>query len=141
MIGFRGAARYVDASFADCFALECEAMQRVREDMGIDNIWLMVPFVRTVNEAEAVTMVLEMIPAVLAAELSTHLQPPTIGIGSGRDCDGQVLVLHDMLGLSAGARKRFVKNFMADAESVQDALIAYVQAVKNGDFPAAENAF
>jgi pyruvate,water dikinase len=54
MIGFRGAARYVDASFADCFALECEAMQRVREDMGIDNIWLMVPFVRTVNEAEAV---------------------------------------------------------------------------------------
>ncbi|MDM5146974.1 3-methyl-2-oxobutanoate hydroxymethyltransferase [Candidatus Persebacteraceae bacterium Df01] len=95
----------------------------------------------SMEQAGAVTMVLEMIPAVLAAELSTHLQPPTIGIGSGRDCDGQVLVLHDMLGLSAGARKRFVKNFMADAESVQDALIAYVQAVKNGDFPAAENAF
>ena len=55
MIGFRGAARYLDASFADCFALECEAMRRAREDAGADNLWLMVPFVRTVAEAAAVS--------------------------------------------------------------------------------------
>ena len=54
MIGFRGAARYLDAGFAECFALECEAMRRTRADMGIDNIWLMIPFVRTVQEGAAV---------------------------------------------------------------------------------------
>jgi pyruvate,water dikinase len=54
MIGFRGAARYIDPQFADCFALECRALRRVREDMGLDNAWVMVPFVRTVAEARAV---------------------------------------------------------------------------------------
>jgi pyruvate,water dikinase len=54
MLGFRGAARYVDPSFADCFALECEAMLRVREGMGLENLWLMVPFIRTVPEAKRV---------------------------------------------------------------------------------------
>ena len=54
MLGFRGAARYLDAAFSDCFALECEAMKRTREDMGIGNIWLMIPFVRTVDEGEAI---------------------------------------------------------------------------------------
>jgi pyruvate,water dikinase len=54
MLGFRGASRYLDDGFADCFALECEAMRRVREDMGLENVELMIPFVRTVNEAERV---------------------------------------------------------------------------------------
>ena len=54
MLGFRGASRYLDESFADCFAMECAAMRRVREDMGLTNVWLMVPFVRTVSEARAV---------------------------------------------------------------------------------------
>ncbi len=54
MIGFRGASRYVDASFRDCFELECRAVKRVREDMGLDNCWIMIPFVRTVGEARQV---------------------------------------------------------------------------------------
>ena len=54
MIGFRGAARYVAPAFADCFALECRALRRVREDMGLSNVWVMVPFVRTVSEARSV---------------------------------------------------------------------------------------
>ena len=54
MLGFRGASRYVAESFRDCFALECEAMKRVRDDMGLTNVELMVPFVRTVDEARAV---------------------------------------------------------------------------------------
>ncbi|MGI9306534.1 MAG: phosphoenolpyruvate synthase [Gammaproteobacteria bacterium] len=58
MLGFRGAARYLDAAFRDCFALECEAMKHTRESMGIENIWLMIPFVRTVAEAKAVIAVL-----------------------------------------------------------------------------------
>src|SRR5207342_929227 len=58
MIGFRGAARYVDPSFADCFALECRAMKRVRDDMGLSNAWVMIPFVRTLDEGRRVIDVL-----------------------------------------------------------------------------------
>lgn len=58
MIGFRGAARYVDASFRPCFELECRALRRVREEMGLTNVWIMVPFVRTVAEAAKVTELL-----------------------------------------------------------------------------------
>ena len=58
MIGFRGASRYVDPSFRDCFALECQAVRRVREDMGLDNLWVMIPFVRTVGEGRKVLEVL-----------------------------------------------------------------------------------
>ena len=59
MLGFRGASRYLDPSFADCFALECRAMKRVREELGLTNVWLMVPFVRTVDEASAVVDLLK----------------------------------------------------------------------------------
>ena len=59
MLGFRGASRYVDPSFADCFALECKAMKRVREQLGLTNVWLMIPFVRTVDEASAVVELLK----------------------------------------------------------------------------------
>jgi pyruvate,water dikinase len=58
MIGFRGASRYVDPSFKDCFALECRAMRKVREEMGLDNAWAMIPFVRTVDEGKAVLRVM-----------------------------------------------------------------------------------
>src|SRR3546814_5511334 len=58
MIGFRGASRYVDPSFKDCFALECHAVKRVREDMGLDNVWVMIPFVRTLGEGRRVLEVL-----------------------------------------------------------------------------------
>ena len=58
MIGFRGASRYIDPSFAEAFALECRAVKRVREDMGLDNLWVMIPFVRTLDEGRKVLEVL-----------------------------------------------------------------------------------
>jgi 3-methyl-2-oxobutanoate hydroxymethyltransferase len=66
---------------------------------------------------------------------------PTIGIGAGKDCSGQVLVLHDMLDIYPGRKARFVKNFMAGASGVQDAIRRYVEAVKSGAFPAPEHTF
>jgi 3-methyl-2-oxobutanoate hydroxymethyltransferase len=81
-------------------------------------------------------MVLEMVPAALAADVTqllTHCA--TIGIGAGSGTAGQVLVLHDMLGMNLGKMARFVHNFMDDAPSVRGAMEAYVRAVKNGSFP------
>jgi 3-methyl-2-oxobutanoate hydroxymethyltransferase len=90
--------------------------------------------------AGAQMLVLEMVPAELAARLTTMLTTCiTIGIGAGVDCDGQVLVLHDMLGMNLGKMPRFVHNFMADERntehSIQGAFAAYVAAVKDRTFP------
>lgn len=88
------------------------------------------------QDAGAAMLVLEMVPAVLASALTKTLANcPTIGIGAGNGCAGQVLVLHDMLGMNLGKMPRFVHNFMADAGSVRGAMEAYAQAVKNGSFP------
>ncbi|WP_374109879.1 3-methyl-2-oxobutanoate hydroxymethyltransferase [Pelomonas sp. CA6] len=89
-------------------------------------------------EAGARMLVLEMVPAALARELTQSLPIPVIGIGAGVGCSGQVLVLHDMLDLSSGRRPRFVKNFMQGAVSVQDAVRRYVAEVKAGSFPQDE---
>jgi len=86
-------------------------------------------------EAGAQMLVLEMVPAPLAAELAKSLKIPVIGIGAGVGCSGQVLVLHDMLNVTPGRRPRFVKNFMAGAGSVQDAVARYVAEVKAQTFP------
>jgi 3-methyl-2-oxobutanoate hydroxymethyltransferase len=86
-------------------------------------------------------LVLEMVPATLAKQVTEQLGIPTIGIGAGPDCAGQVLVLHDMLGIYPGKTPRFARNFMQGAESVQAALMAFVQAVKNGTFPTSEHSF
>lgn len=88
------------------------------------------------QDAGATLLVLEMTPAALSAEI-THALPrcATIGIGAGVDCAGQVLVLHDMLGMNLGKMPKFVHNFMADAGSVRGAMEAYVKAVKEGSFP------
>ena len=93
------------------------------------------------QQAGAGMAVLEAIPAALAAEVTWALHIPTIGIGAGADCSGQVLVLHDMLGVTAGKPPRFVRNFMMGADSVQAAVSAYVKAVKSGEFPAPEHCF
>lgn len=93
------------------------------------------------QQAGAGMAVLEAIPAALAAEVTQALHIPTIGIGAGPDCSGQVLVLHDMLGVTAGKPPRFVRNFMMGADSVQTAVSAYVKAVKSGEFPAPEHCF
>jgi 3-methyl-2-oxobutanoate hydroxymethyltransferase len=91
--------------------------------------------------AGAAMVVLEAIPAQLGKEITALLAIPTIGIGAGPDCSGQVLVMHDMLGVFPGKKARFVKNFMEGSSSVADALTAYVTEVKSGVFPGAEHCF
>ena len=86
-------------------------------------------------------LVLECIPAALAQKITAHLNIPVIGIGAGMECDGQVLVLYDMLGISLGKRPRFSKNFMAEACSIEDALVRYQHEVKNRLFPNADYSY
>ena len=96
---------------------------------------------RAVEQAGAAMLVLEAIPATLGRQVTEALSIPTIGIGAGKDCSGQVLVLHDMLDIYPGRKARFVKNFLAGASGVQDAIRRYVEAVKSGAFPAPEHTF
>jgi len=92
--------------------------------------------------AGAALLLLECVPQGLAQRVQQTLGIPVIGIGAGPSCDGQVLVLHDMLGLHNGKPARFVKNFLAEGDgSIEDAFRAYVKAVKSGSYPAAEHAF
>lgn len=86
-------------------------------------------------------LVLECVPAALAGHISQQLSIPVIGIGAGRDCDGQVLVLYDVLNITSGKRPRFVKDFMQGASSIEAALHAYKIAVKQGDFPGLEHSY
>ena len=94
-----------------------------------------------VAHAGASLLVLEAIPAALAAEITAQSSIPTIGIGAGADCSGQVLVLHDLLGIYPGKKARFVKDFMQGSDSIAAAIKAYVTEVKNGAFPALEHSF
>ena len=86
-------------------------------------------------------VVLEGMPASLAERVTHQLSIPTIGIGASPACSGQVLVLHDMLDVTRGRKPRFVRNFMADAASVEGAIRAYVEAVRNGSFPGPEHCY
>ena len=92
-------------------------------------------------DAGAALVLMECVPAALAAEVTRSINCPTIGIGAGVDCDGQVLVMHDILGVFPGKTARFVRNFMQGQDSIQAAVSAYVNAVKKSEFPAAEHQF
>ena len=94
-----------------------------------------------VEQAGAGMLVLEAIPAVLAAEITANVSIPTLGIGAGAACSGQVLVLHDMLDVYPGNKARFVKNYMQDARSIADGVTCYVNEVKSGVFPGVEHGF
>ena len=97
---------------------------------------------RAVAEAGAAMLVLECVPSALAARITADLAIPTIGIGAGPACDGQVLVLHDLLGVNSGHRRpRFVKDFLAEGGSIAGAMQAYAEAVRNGTFPDAEHSY
>jgi 3-methyl-2-oxobutanoate hydroxymethyltransferase len=97
---------------------------------------------RAVADAGAALLVLECVPSPLAAQITAAIAIPTIGIGAGPHCDGQVLVLHDMLGLDSGHRRpRFVKDFLAEGGSVAGAVRAYADAVRSGAFPDAEHSY
>ena len=84
---------------------------------------------------------LEGIPAPLAREITAMLAVPTIGIGAGRDCDGQVLVMHDMLGLSAGFVPRFAKPYASLWNDASAATLAYLREVKEHTFPGPEHSY
>src|SRR5690606_26863914 len=95
-----------------------------------------------VADAGAALLVLEGVPAGLAAEITAASPIPTIGIGAGPGCDGQVLVLHDLLGIDTGHRKpKFVRDFLADGGSIAGAVRAYVDAVRAGTFPTSEHSY
>ena len=93
------------------------------------------------DEAGAAIVLMECVPAQLAKQVTESVACPTIGIGAGVDCDGQVLVMHDMLGVFPGKTAKFVKNFMQGKDSVQAAVKAYVDEVKAQTFPAPEHTF
>jgi 3-methyl-2-oxobutanoate hydroxymethyltransferase len=93
------------------------------------------------QEAGAQMLVLEAIPSSLGEKITAELHIPTIGIGAGPDCSGQVLVLQDMLGISPGKPPKFVKNFMDGNSSIEAAVKAYVREVKSGKFPGPEHGF
>jgi 3-methyl-2-oxobutanoate hydroxymethyltransferase len=96
----------------------------------------------SVEAAGAEMLVLECMPSPLAKRISGALRIPTIGIGAGPDCDGQVLVLHDLLGLASGHRRpRFVKDFLAEGGSIEGAVRAFAAAVRDGSFPDAEHSY
>jgi len=109
---------------------ESVAAQRLRDDA------------RAVMDAGAELLVLECVPSSLAAQISADIAIATIGIGAGPDCDGQILVLHDLLGVSSGHRRpRFVKDFLAAGGSVAAAIQAYAAAVREGHFPGPEHGY
>lgn len=101
----------------------------------------MLAHAQALETAGADLLVLECVPSELAARIAKALSIPVVGIGAGGDTDAQVLVLQDMLGLNSGHVPKFVKNFMTDGRTVQQALAAYVEEVKAGTFPAAEHGF
>lgn len=96
---------------------------------------------RALEEAGAAAIVLELLPAELATRISRSLTIPTIGIGAGPGCDGQVLVLHDMLGLNDQFNPKFLKRFAGLGEAVRTAVRAYGAEVRDGRYPAAEHSF
>ncbi len=96
---------------------------------------------RSISQAGASLLILECMPATLAAAISQAVNIPVIGIGAGIDCDGQVLVLYDMLDISISNRPRFSKNFMQDAGNIAAAIRNYHLAVKNRQFPGAEHSY
>ena len=101
----------------------------------------MIEEARTLEAAGADIVLLECVPSALGARITEALNVPVIGIGAGPDVDGQILVLYDILGITAGRLPRFVRNFMADAGSISDALVAFVAAVKDKSYPASEHTF
>lgn len=94
---------------------------------------------KAMEAAGADLIVVELIPVDVAKRISESVSIPVIGIGAGVDCDGQVLVLYDMIGITPGKRPRFSKDFLAETASIPAALRAYVESVKEGYFPGPEH--
>lgn len=106
-----------------------EEAQKIRDDA------------EQLQQAGASLLVLECVPASLARQISQELTMPVIGIGAGMDCDGQVLVLYDLLDIGISKRPKFSKNFMIGNNGIEAAIKAYHHAVKNSEFPGTEHSF
>ncbi|HEV8602746.1 MAG TPA: 3-methyl-2-oxobutanoate hydroxymethyltransferase [Gaiellaceae bacterium] len=102
---------------------------------------LLVEGALELEAAGAFAVVLEAVPVPVAAEITRRLSVPTIGIGAGRGCDGQVLVYHDLLGLTEGHLPRFVKRYASLSREIRDALEAYVHEVRAGTFPEDQHTY
>ena len=96
---------------------------------------------QALEQAGAFSLVLELVPTALATHISEALTIPTIGIGAGAGCDGQVLVLHDMLGLNPEFSPKFLKRYAPLADTVRDAVRRYAEEVRAGDYPGPEHGF
>jgi 3-methyl-2-oxobutanoate hydroxymethyltransferase len=96
---------------------------------------------RAVEAAGAFSIVVESVPRELAARITSELRIPTIGIGAGPECDGQILVLHDMIGLSVGHTPRFARRYANVGEAIRNAVGAYADDVREGRFPADEESY
>lgn len=111
---------------------------RAKEEAEADKL---LADARLLDEAGCFCIVLEKIPATLAARVTAAVSCPTIGIGAGAGTDGQVLVLHDMLGLNQGFKPKFLRQFAHLAENIQAAVGDYITAVKDSSFPSAEESY
>ena len=96
---------------------------------------------RALEAAGCFSLVLEAVPAPVAARITHAVSIPTIGIGAGPDCDGQVLVYHDLLGITEGRAPRFVRRYADLAGETRAALVRYAADVRSGAFPAEEHAY
>ena len=105
----------------------------------VDDAEQLITDAKALQEAGAAMVVLECVPAELAKRVTAAVAIPVIGIGAGAACDGQVLVLYDMLGLTPGKRPRFSHDFLADTGAMPAAIAKYVQDVKSGQFPQSEH--
>jgi 3-methyl-2-oxobutanoate hydroxymethyltransferase len=107
----------------------------------VDSAQRVIDDAKALEEAGAVMVVLEAIPAVLGKTVTEALSVPTVGIGAGPDCSGQILLLYDMLDFFPGRKAKFVKNFLAGAGSIGAAVEAFVREVKSGEFPSQEHCY
>lgn len=96
---------------------------------------------KLLEQAGVDVLLLECVPRDVSAALTRAVSVPVIGIGAGPECDGQVLVMHDLLGISPGKPARFVRNFTTEGHDIRGAFAAYDKAVKDGSFPAPEHCF
>lgn len=94
---------------------------------------------RALESAGAEVVLVECVPSPLAQAITNDVKVPVIGIGAGPGCDGQILVLQDLLGITPGKRPRFSKNFLSETETIQEAVEAYARAVRGGHFPGPEH--
>ena len=108
---------------------------------GEENANRILEEAKAVEEAGAQLLVLECIPATLAKAITEALTIPVIGIGAGKDTDGQILVMHDILGISSGYIPRFSKNYLAQTGEIRAAVKAFINEVADGTFPADEHTF